>query len=320
MGGDHAPRAIVTGAVQAVREGRARVRLVGPAAVVRDELSRHDDAAKLDIPIEDAADAIGMDESPVAALRRKPRASVKVAAEAVKAGRAQAFFSAGHTGATLMAAHATFGMLPGVARPALAVTMPTRTGIAILLDVGATLDCRPEHLVQFGRMGAAYARAGRGLKDPKVGLLSIGEEAGKGNDLIRDAHAGLKASPLNFIGNLEARDLFSGQADVIVCDGFTGNIALKVGEGLVETLEAMLREELFGGAVTRVGAWLSRRAFRTFRKRVDYREFGGAPLLGVAGLAIVAHGRSPARAVCSGIAMAARLAEEDMVNRLSKEL
>ena len=294
--------------------------LVGPTSVIQTELTRHPGASSLPITIVDAADAIAMDEAPLAALRRKPRASVKVAAEIVKRGQADAVFSAGHTGATLLAAHATFGMLAGVDRPALAVTVPTRTGVAILLDVGATLDCRPEHLVQFGRMGAAYARVARNLQKPKVGLLSIGEEAGKGNDLIRDAHAGLAASPLNFIGNLEARDLFSGQADVIVCDGFTGNIALKVGEGLVETLEAMLREELFGGVVTRVGAWFSRRAFQTFRKRVDYREFGGAPLLGIAGLTIVAHGRSSARAVSSGIRMAARLADERMVQRLAEEL
>src|SRR5262249_18350893 len=229
-------------------------------------------------------------------------------------------FSAGHTGATLMAAHAIFGMLPGVDRPALAVTVPTRTGVAILLDVGATLDCRPEHLVQFGRMGVAYPRLARHLTNPQVGLLSIGEEAGKGNDLIPGAHAGLAASSLNYIGNLEARDLFSGHADVIVCDGFTGNIALKVGEGLVETLEAMLREELFGGPLTRIGAFFSSRAFRTFRTRVDYREFGGAPLLGIAGLAIVAHGRSPARAVSSGITMAAKLADEKVVEKLASVL
>ena len=318
MGGDHAPAAVVAGAVEAARRGIA-VALVGPADRIRSELralSVHD----LPIDVIDAPECIGMDEPPLAALRRKPRASIKVAAEAVARGEAHALFSAGHTGATLLAAHGAFGMLPGVERPALAVTIPTRTGAAVLLDAGATVDPRPDHLVQFGLMGAAYARVDLRVATPNVGLLSIGEEAGKGNDLIRDAHEGLTRAPLHFIGNLEARDLFSGRAHVVVCDGFTGNIALKVGEGLVEAVDQMLGDELASSALARAGAWLARGAFAGFRRRVDYAEYGGAPLLGVSEVTVVAHGRSSARAAANGIAMAARLATERVVERLSEAL
>jgi glycerol-3-phosphate acyltransferase PlsX len=226
-------------------------------------------------------------------------------------------FSAGHSGATVIAAHAAFGVFPGVDRPALAVTVPTLEGAAVLLDAGVNLACRPDHLFQFAMMGSAYAAGALLVERPRVGLLSIGEEAEKGNDLIREAHARLRQSGLNFIGNLEARDLFTGRADVIVCDGFTGNIALKVGEGLVEAASAMLQEELGSALVSQIGALLTRRAFERFRQRVDYAEYGAGLLLGVRGLTLVGHGRSSARAVESGIAMAARLSDAHVVERLA---
>jgi glycerol-3-phosphate acyltransferase PlsX len=320
MGGDEAPGTIVSGALRVVQRDGVAVTLVGAVDRVRVELNRHGNTSHLPVTIVDAPEAVGMDESPLAALRRKPRASVKIATEIVARGDAQAVFSAGHTGATFLAAHATFGVLPGVDRPALAVTIPTQKGVAVLVDAGANLECRADHLVQFGVMGAAYARVDLHLADPKVGLLSIGEEAGKGTDLIREAHAALAKAPVTFIGNLEARELFSGRADVIVCDGFTGNVALKVGEGLVETVETMLREELNANAVTRLGARLARQAFRRFRRRVDYAEYGGAPLLGVAGVTIVAHGRSSPRAIENGIAMAARLARQRVIERLAEAI
>jgi glycerol-3-phosphate acyltransferase PlsX len=232
-----------------------------------------------------------------------------VAVDLVTSGEAAAVFSAGHSGATVLLAHSAFGSLPGVDRPALAVTVPTLSGAAVLLDVGANLQCRPEHLVQFASMGAAFASALLATERPRVGLLSIGEEAEKGNELIREAHARLKEGRLNFIGNVEARELFSGRADVVVCDGFTGNVALKVGEGLVEALEQMLREELSESVVSEIGALFGRRAFERFRRRVDYAEHGAAVLLGVSRLALIGHGRSSARAVENGIAMAARLVE-----------
>jgi glycerol-3-phosphate acyltransferase PlsX len=268
----------------------------------------------------DAPDRIEMTEAPAAALRRKPRASIRVAADCVRDGRAQALFSAGHTGAAVMAAHGAFGVLPGVDRPALATIIPTRTRPAVLLDSGATVGCRPQHLVQFAVMGAAYARVALELERPTVALLSIGEEETKGNDLTREAHQLLKSAPVHFIGNIEGRDVFSGAADVIVCDGFTGNVTLKLSEGLVETIESLLHDELaatFGG---RVGYVLSRQAFRRFRRRVDYSEYGGAPLVGVNGLCIVGHGRSSSKAVANAVTMAARAVGADLVGRLRADL
>src|SRR5262245_52517231 len=244
MGGDEAPAHIVDGALAAVRHFDLGVMLVGPSDRLKTELARHGGRDLDRVRVVDAADVIGMAESPALALRRKPRASIKVAAEMVARGEAAALFSAGHTGATVMAAHGAFGMLPGADRPALAATIPTRREPALLLDVGASVECRPAHLLQFAIMGSMYARVAFGIERPRVALLSIGEEETKGNDLTREAHRLLKASPLAFIGNLEARDVYTGAADVIVCDGFTGNIALKTSEGLVEVVEDLLREEL----------------------------------------------------------------------------
>jgi glycerol-3-phosphate acyltransferase PlsX len=317
MGGDRAPAAVVAGAVQAATRPGLSVALVGPTAVLRDELARLRRAIPSTISVVEAPEAIAMDEAPLAALRRKPRASVKVAADLVASGGANAFFTAGHTGAGFLAAHSALGVLPAVARPALAVTLPTRTGAAVLLDAGANLECRPEHLVQFGLMGSAYARVALDIAEPRVGLLSIGEEAGKGTDLIREAHDLLAAQPITFVGNLDARQLFSGDVEVIVCDGFTGNIALKVGESLAELIERMLSDELGLSEIARAGLG---EGFERFRRRIDYAERGAAPLLGLAGLALVGHGRSSAQAVESGILMAARLAEGRMVERLAEAL
>jgi glycerol-3-phosphate acyltransferase PlsX len=261
-----------------------------------------------------------MSESPAQALRRKPRASIKVAAEAVRDGRADALFSAGHTGASVMAAYAAFGLLPGVDRPALAATIPTRGRPAVLLDVGASVECRPQHLLQFAVMGAVYSRVAFGVEAPRVGLLSVGEEETKGNELTREAHRLLKTAPLQFIGNVEARDVYSGVADVIVSDGFTGNVALKISEGLVEVMEDLLSEELSSTIATRVGSLLTRRALRHFRRRVDYSEYGGAPLLGVGGTTIVGHGRSSARAVRNAVALAYRFASSRSTERLEREI
>jgi glycerol-3-phosphate acyltransferase PlsX len=261
-----------------------------------------------------------MQEAPVAALRRKPGASVRVAADTVARGQASALVSAGHTGATVMAAYSGFGTIPGVDRPALATAIPTRARPAVLLDAGASVECRPQHLLQFAIMGAVYARVALGIARPRIGLLSIGEEETKGNELTREAHRLLKASSLHFIGNIEGREIYSGVADVVVCDGFTGNIVLKTSEGLVDTVEALLGDELQGTFSSQVGYLLSRRAFRRFRKRVDYSEYGGAPLLGVAGLAIVCHGRSSAKAVRNAIAMAYRFAATDVIRRIEQDI
>jgi glycerol-3-phosphate acyltransferase PlsX len=320
MGGDFAPRHVVDGALAAARHLDLGVALVGPAATLEAELARHADVESAQVRLIDAPDVVRMEESPAAALRRKPGASIKVAASAVARGEAMALVSAGHTGATVMAAYGAFGMLSGVDRPALAATIPTRGRPAVLLDVGASVECRPQHLLQFGIMGSVFARVAFGVESPRVGLLSIGEEETKGNELTKEAHRLLKASPLAFIGNVEARHLYSGQADVIVCDGFTGNVVLKTSEGLVEMIEGLLGEELSSTLTMRMGSLLARRALRRFRRRVDYSEYGGAPLLGVAGVAIVGHGQSSAKAVRNAVAMAYRFASGRFIERIEQQI
>jgi len=320
MGGDEAPASIIDGALVAARHLQVGLLLVGCRDVIERQLSRHPRVSWLDIDIQDTSERIEMEEPAAAALRRKPRASIRVAADAVVEGRAQALFSAGHTGASVMAAHAAFGRLPGVDRPALATIIPTRSQPAVLLDSGATLECRPHHLVQFAIMGVAYARVALGCRTPRVGLLSVGAEESKGNDLTREAHRLLKVAPVNFVGNVEGPDVFAGHADVIVCDGFTGNITLKVSEGLVETVESLLHDELSSTFGTRVGYLLSRQAYRRFRKRLDYSEYGGAPLVGVNGLCIVGHGRSTAKAVRNAVAMAARAVSDGFLENLAREV
>jgi phosphate acyltransferase len=319
MGGDHAPGTILDGALEAARAGGLSLALVGRDDRLRALLADRPDASGLDLVVVPADDAIGMGESPTAALRRRPGASIRVAAAEVAGGRCAALFSAGNTGATVMAAHAAFGMLEGAERPALAAIVPARGAAAVLLDVGANVDCRPRHLVQFAAMGTVYARVALGVARPRVGLLSIGEEETKGNDLTREAHRLLKASGLDFTGNIEARDVYAGSADVIVCDGFTGNIALKVSEGLVEVIGDLLRD-----GMARLGsdeaARLGREVFDLFRRRVDDSEYGGVPLLGVAGLAVIGHGRSSVRAVRQGILAAARFASSGFIARLQQEI
>ena len=320
MGGDHAPDTIVDGAIAAARHLDAQILLVGARDRIEAALLPHGQPERLRMRVVDAPDVVQMTEAPAMALRRKPRASIRVAAECVSKGEAVALVSAGHTGASVMAAFTSFGTLVGVDRPALATTIPTRGRPAVLLDAGASVECRPQHLVQFAVMGGVYARVALGTERPRVGLLSIGEEANKGNELTREAHRLLKDAPVNFIGNVEGREIYSGVADVIVCDGFTGNIVLKTSEGLVETVESLLGDELQGTFSSQVGYLLSRRAFRRFRRRLDYSEYGGALLLGVAGLAIVCHGRSSVKAVRNAIAMAYRFATSDLITRVEREL
>ena len=318
MGGDHAPAVVVEGALAAARHLDVRVLLVGPevrvTSILRPLAGGHTGA----LEVIDAEETVSNDEPATLALRRRPRAAIRVAAELVAAGEADALVSAGHTGATVVSARSAFGMIPGVERPGLGAVIPTQTGSAILIDAGASVECRPGHLVQFAVMGEAYARLVLGVERPRVGLLSIGEEPNKGNELTREAHRLLKAAPVGFIGNVEGREIYSGAADVIVCDGFTGNVVLKTSEGLVDAVERLLGDELRGTFTSQMGSVLSRRAFRRFRRRVDYSEYGGAPLLGVAGTAIVAHGHSSAKAVRNAIAMAARLASSDVVSQMTR--
>jgi glycerol-3-phosphate acyltransferase PlsX len=305
LGGDDAPGVVVAGAVQAAQAGQ-HVILVGPADVIRPLVAQAGAGHLSHLSIEDAPDGVAMDESPRAALRRKPRASIAVACDLVLRGRASGVYSAGHTGAALFAAHAAFGMMDGVERPALAVTVPTRGGRSVLLDAGANAECRASHLAQFGVMGAVYATIALGANDPSVGLLSIGEEAGKGNDLAKDAHAALSAMPIRFVGNVDAARWFHGDADVVVTDGFTGNIALKVGEAVVEMIA-----QQFSAASVAAGDALG---------RLSYATAGGAPLIGVNGLLVVGHGRSNAAAIASGIGFTATLAEGRVVAKVAEAI
>jgi glycerol-3-phosphate acyltransferase PlsX len=317
MGGDHAPTVVVEGALAAARHLDVRVLLVGPEARVTDVLRPLAGGHMGALEVVDAEETVSNDEPATLALRRRPRAAIRIAADLVASGDADALVSAGHTGATVVSARTAFGMIPGVDRPALAAVIPTETGTAVLVDAGASVECRPQHLVQFAVMGETYSRLVLGVERPRVALLSIGEEPNKGNELTREAHRLLKSAPVGFIGNIEGREIYNGAADVVVCDGFTGNVVLKTTEGLIETVERLLGDELRGTFTSENGSVLSRRAFRRLRRRVDYSEYGGAPLLGVAGTAIVAHGRSSAKAIRNAIAMAARLASSDVVAQVT---
>jgi glycerol-3-phosphate acyltransferase PlsX len=317
LGGDDGPGTIVDGSLVAARHLQIGLLLAGDRGLIERELARHPGAGGLDLEILDTPEYVEMAEAASAALRRKPRASIRVAAEAVRDGRASALFSAGHTGASVMASVATLGRLPGIDRPALATVVPTRNAPAVLLDSGASVECRPHHLVQFALLGTAYARVVLGRPHPRVGLLSVGEEEGKGNELTREAHQLLKAAPINFVGNIEGRDVYAGETDVIVCDGFTGNVTLKISEGLVETVSALLYAELQSTFGSQIGYLLSAQAFRRFRKRLDYAEYGGAPLLGINGICIVGHGRSSSKAVRNAVTMAARVVNEGLLEKLA---
>jgi len=318
MGGDRGPVVNIEGAVAAARELGLSILLVGNEEELSRSLRRHSTNG-LGITICHAPETVGMNESPSAALRKKKHSSIRVGLELVKRGEADAFISAGNTGAVMATAMVTLGSLPGVERPAIALIVPTLRGQAILLDAGANADCKPRHLLQFAIMGDIYARQVMGKTSPTVGLLSIGEEESKGNELTREAFKELEEErSLNFIGNVEGRDVFSGAADVIVCDGFTGNIALKISESAAEFFTISLKEELEKGLVGKLGALLTRGAFRRFKKRVDYTEYGGAPLLGVGGMCIISHGRSTAKAIKNAIRVAAECVENKVIEHIRK--
>src|SRR5665213_2719667 len=279
MGGDHAPRPEVEGAVQAARELGVKILLVGLVPEIKKELSKHKHTG-LPIEIVPASEVITMDDSPTVAFRKKKDSSAHVATKLVRTGQADAIVSAGNTGAGMAVARFGLGTLSSVDRPALAAPFPTsRGGTAVLLDVGANVDSKPAHLVQFAVMGEIYYRTIFGTQRPKVALLSIGEEETKGNELTREVYARLKHLPLNFVGNVEGRDIFSGAVDVIVCDGFIGNVALKISEGVASHIAGMLKEALSSTISSKVGYVLSRKAYKSFRKKIDYSEYGGAPLL-----------------------------------------
>jgi phosphate acyltransferase len=321
MGGDHAPKSEVEGALRAVRTLGVRVILVGREDVLRKELDHHEGWESLPIEIHHASEVISMGESAAKAVRTKRDSSLRVASRLVREKVASGMVSAGNTGAVMATAKMVQGMIPGVDRPALASIFPTVSGKpAVMIDVGANVDSSARMLAQFAVMGEIYSRVILRTQKPRVGLLSIGEEEQKGNELTRTASPLLKTLPLNFIGNVEGRDLYSGTADVIVCDGFIGNVALKVSEGLVDVVKHLLQESLTATISGKIGALLARAAFTDFKKRVDYSEYGGAPLLGVKGVCIICHGRSNANAIKNAIRVAAEFARESLDQRIGAEL
>jgi len=305
MGGDHAPQTIVAGVIEALRElkGIAQITLVGREDVVYNELS-HYQTNGLSIVVKEAKEIIEMHESPAMAVKSKKDSSIVVATKALKEGEVQAIVSAGNTGAVMASSLMHLGRLKGVLRPAIATLIPTLEGASILLDVGANVDCKPKHLLEFAIMGDVYAKYIIGKANPKIGLLSIGEEEAKGNTLTLEAFKLLNASSLNFVGNVEGRDIINGQVDVIVCDGFVGNVVLKFAESLAEMIFDFLKRELSKSLSLKLGAYLAQPAFRKFKKLVDYSEYGGAPLLGINGVCIICHGASSAKAVKNGIRVA----------------
>ncbi|MFH1860438.1 MAG: phosphate acyltransferase PlsX [bacterium] len=320
MGGDHAPEAIVAGVIEAARELKdVEIILVGRKEIIQEELRKHKEQ-RIPIIIEDASEVIEMDESPALALKTKKDSSIMVCAKLVKEKRAQAVVSAGNTGAVMGSMLMNMGRLKGVLRPAIVAIMPNFSGgVTLLLDVGANVDCKPVSLFQFALMGQVYAKYIFGINNPRIGMLSIGEEESKGNELTAIAFPLLKASSLNFCGNAEGRDIVNGKFDVIVCDGFVGNVVLKFGENLAEGISSFLRKELMSTFILRLGAFLSMPAFRKFKKLVDYSEYGGAPLLGVNGVSIICHGSSSAKAIKNGIRVASEFIRHD-VNKHIEEM
>lgn len=321
MGGDHGSEELIAGAVSAVKATGIAVSLVGNEELLSGHLNRlalpSDVAAK--ISIVHASQVVEMNEHPVTAIRKKKDASVVVAFDLVRQGQASAVVSAGHSGATMAAAIRSLGRIKGIARPGLASAFPTLKGPVVLMDIGANVDCKPIHLFQFGVMASAYSRI-MGVENPRVGLLTIGEETGKGNSLIKETYPILEKSPLHFVGNAEGRDIYQGDLDVIVCDGFVGNISLKVSEGLAEVAMRMLGDEIRKSWRAKIGYLLAKSAFARFRKRVDYAEYGGAPLLGIDGVGIVCHGSSSSQAIKNALLSAANLARGKLNENIAESL
>jgi len=321
MGSDHAPKTEVAGAIRAAAELNLHVILVGLEDVIHKELASHPDAASLPIEVRHASEVITMEDSAAKAVRGKKNSSIHVAARLVRDGGAQGFVSAGNTGAVMATAKMVLGMIRGVQRPALASAFPTLKGTpVVVVDVGANVDSTPAMLAQFAVMGEIYSRSIFHTRRPRVGLLSIGEEEHKGNELTRGATPLLKGLPIHFTGNVEGGDIYSGLVDVVVCDGFIGNVALKVSEGLVDMIKHMLQESLEATVTRKLGYVLSKEAYRDFRKRVDYSEYGGAPLLGVKGASIICHGRSNINAIKNAIRVASEFANGRINEKIQAEL
>ncbi len=318
MGGDYAPASVVSGAVQAVKSG-VDVTLVGDRQRIEEELKKHD-IQGLSIPIVHASEVVGMAESPAQAIRNKKDSSIRVCFELVKEGRADAVVSAGNSGSALAAGIMVLKRLKGVNRPAIAVCVPTMMEPAVVLDVGGNVDCKPLHLLQFALMGSIYAKYVLDKERPRVGLLSNGEEEEKGNELTKQTHELLKKTSLNYVGYIEGKDIYRGGIDVVVTDGFVGNVVLKLSEGLVETVVRMLKKEIKARFLAKLGYILAKPAFDNLKKKIDYAEYGGAPLLGIDGVCIISHGASSSKAIKNAILRAREYVESGVNSCLIKEL
>ncbi len=319
MGGDLAPEMPVAGAIEAVTEYDVDVILVGDRERLK-ECLKNNRYPHHKISVFHASQVVQMDESPVVAMRKKIDSSIRKAVELVKKKEADACVSAGHSGVMMATSFLLLGKLPNVDRPAIATVMPSLTGFFVLLDAGANVDCKPKNLLQFSYMGNAYFSAIFGEPSPKIALLSIGEEDTKGNEQTLEAFKLLKNTNLNFIGNIEGKDVFTSAADVVVCDGFVGNIVLKVSEGIVETMMKMLKREIAGISTGKIGYLMIKPALRQFKKRTDYSEYGGAPLLGINGISIVCHGRSTARALKNAIRVAIEMSRQKVHEKIADSL
>lgn len=315
MGGDYAPEVVIEGAVAAVKEYKVEVGLVGD----EDRINRLLKKARYhgeNIFVYPASEVIEMSESAAASVRKKRNSSIVVGLNLVKEGRGDAFFSAGNTGAVVCAAVLSLGLLPGIERPGIAIVAPTLTGISLIIDVGANIDPKPTQLLQYGIMADAYFRYILNRSNPTVGLLNIAEEEFKGTEFIKETHELLQKSSLNFIGNVEGKDLFSGKCDIILCDGFVGNVALKVSESAAEALQIFLKRHLLNNPLGKIGLLFLRSSLLRFKKDIDYSEYGGAPLLGIGGVVIIGHGRSNAKAIRNAI----RVAKEEVERKFNEKI
>jgi glycerol-3-phosphate acyltransferase PlsX len=321
MGGDQAPAVVVEGAVQAARDFGLEIILVGQRGAVQAELDKYDRTG-LSLTLMNASEVLEMHEHPAAAVRAKKDCSMVVGMDLVKRREADAFYTAGNSGGALAAALFRLGRIRGIQRPAISTVFPSQTpqGYCFLLDIGANADCKPEYLLQFAIMGSIYAERVLSIPNPRVAIVSNGEEEGKGNQLVQDTVPLLQAGSFNFVGNAEGKDISWGLADVIVTDGFTGNVIIKLAEGVAKYLLDLLKEEIMGRQVSKVGAMLAKPAFDEVKRRLDYREYGGAPLLGIDGVVIIGHGRSDALAIRNGIRLAAQMVENGVVEAIKQGL
>lgn len=318
MGSDNFPGPELEGAKSAVEEDNSLfVYLVGKKELYEKHRDFFEDE---NIEFVEAEEHIGMDESPIAAIRKKKKSTIRVGLSLIKKGKAHGFVSAGNTGAVMALSKLLLGVVNGVDRPALATAVPSIKGGTIILDVGANVECKPLHLEQFAIMGNIYSKIVFGVKDPKIGLLNIGEEAIKGNDLMKDVHKALTVSSLNFIGNIEGKDVYTGDVDVVVCDGFTGNVALKISEGVISALMYLLKKEIKSHLTTKFGAIFIKKAFKNLKKDIDYSEYGGAPLLGIKHPIIIGHGRSNGNAIKNAIKFCALLHKQEIPTIIEKQI